>query len=143
MAALQLIPLCTIDSVATEPSVVGVGAGVVQETRRVLHASIVGQRLNGKMEGMSYWDWMTSPGGVGILRVRALIETDDGASINVRYEARADVTEGTDGASGFAAPVFSTTSPGYAWLNLIQAVGKGTLKGDRVHWDWYQVAESS
>ena len=141
MAALQLVPLCTIDSVLTEPTVVGMGAGVVRESYLVLHASIVGHRLSGKMRGKSYWDWMTSPGGIGILRVRALIETDDGASIHVRYEARADVTEGTDGAIGYAAPVFRTTSSEYTWLNLVQAVGKGTLKGDRIHWDWYQVAE--
>jgi len=140
MAALQLYPLCTVDSVLTEPTTVGMGAGVVQKSYLVLHASIEGQRLCGKMRGKSYWDWMTSPGGIGILRVRALIETDDGASIHVRYEARADITEGTDGACGYAAPVFSTTSPGYTWLNLTQAVGRGTLKGDRIHWDWYQVA---
>jgi hypothetical protein len=142
MAALELVPLCTMDSVLTEPTVVGLGAGLVQESYLLVHASIKGRRLSGEMNGKSNWDWMTGPGGIGVLRVRALIETDDGASINVRYEARAHVSESTEEAIGYAAPVFSTTSPGYSWLNLVQGVGKGTLKGDRIHWDWYYVAEA-
>jgi hypothetical protein len=140
--ALELIPLCTIESVLTEPTVVGRGAGVIQENYSVLHASIQGDRLNGRMRGESHWDWMTGPGGVGILRVRAIIETDDGASINVRYEARADITRGIGAEPGYAAPVFATTSPGYLWLNVVQAVGRSSLDGDRIHWDWYQVAET-
>jgi|GEM_PF-1175596 len=139
MAALALVPLCTIDSVLTEPTVVGKGAGVIQESYLVLHASVKGERLNGTMRGKSTWDWMTGPGGIGILQVRAVIETHDGASIKVRYEARAALSKGTDGASAYTAPVFSTTNPRFMWLNLVQGVGRGTLEGDLIHWDWYQV----
>jgi len=140
--ALQLVPLCTIDSVLTEPAMVGISPGLVQQSYLVMHASIVGERLSGTMRGKSYFDWMTVPGGVGTLRVHAVIETDDGASINVRYEARADITKGIGRAHGYAAPVFTTTSPEYLWLNLVQAVGAGSLDGERIHWDWYQVAEA-
>jgi len=141
VVALILVPLCAVDSLLTAPTVVGKGAGVIQEDYLVLHATIAGDRLRGTMRGKSSFDWMTGPSGTGTLGVRAIIETDDGASINVRYEARADITKGVGAAPGYAAPVFSTTSPGYLWLNLVQAVGRGVIEGKRIHWDWYQVAE--
>jgi hypothetical protein len=93
------------------------------------------------MHGKTYFDWMATPGGIGILRLRAMIETNDGASIQVRYEARGDITQGTDDVSGYSAPVFSTASPAYLWLNLVQAVGRGTVTAERFHWDWYEVVE--
>jgi hypothetical protein len=37
------------------------------------------------------------------------------------------------------APTFETGDERYAWLNSIQAVGKGTLDGSAVHYDWYEV----
>jgi len=143
MAALQLLPLCTIDSVLTEPTVVGKGVGVIQENYLVMNASVKGPRLKGTMQGEANWDWMSVPGGIGTLRVRATIVTDDGASINVRYEGRADIRNGNDGAAGYVAPVFTTSSPRYMWLNLVQAVGRGLRTDDRIHWEWYLVAEAS
>ena len=75
---------------------VGKGAGLVQENYPVL-ASVDGERLSGKMQGECYYDWMSGPGGIGTVRVVANIQTDDGASINVRYEARAEISNGFDG----------------------------------------------
>jgi hypothetical protein len=141
MAELRLIPLCTIAGEIKKPNVVGKGAGLVQENFPVL-GSIDGERLNGKMQGESHYDWMSGPGGIGTLQVVANIQTDDGASISVRYEARADISNGFEGVVGYAAPVFTTSHPGYLWLNLIQAVGRGPIQGDHIYWDWYQVAEA-
>lgn len=143
MADLRLLPLCTVDSIPTAPTVVGKGAGVIQEEHLVLEASTVGQRLSGTMRGKANFDWMTAPAGDGILRVRAVTETDDGASINVRYEGRGDIGKGSDRAVGYAAPVFSTISLNYVWLNFLQAVGGGSLEGRCIHWDWCQLAEAS
>ena len=140
MAELRLIPLCTTAGEIKKPKVVGKGAGLVQENYPVL-ALVDGERLSGKMQGESYYDWMSGPGGIGTVRVVANIQTDDGASINVRYEARADISNGFEGVVGYAAPVFTTSHPGYLWLNLVQAVGRGTIEGDNIYWDWYQVAE--
>jgi hypothetical protein len=139
MAGLRFLPLCTIDGVIATPKLVDRGAGLVQENYPV-DVTVVGERLNGKMQGESYYDWMSVPGGIGTLRVLAVIETDDGASISVRYESRSDITNGIDNLFGYAAPVFTTTHPEYSWLNLVQAVGRGTIHGDRVHWDWFQLA---
>jgi len=139
---LALTPLCTIESLLTEPAVVGKGAGVIQERYQVLYATLTGTRLNGTMQGRSDWDWMSSPSGVGTLTVRAVITTHDGATISVRYTARSDITHGVGTAPGYAAPVFSTTSPDYLWLNFVQGVGRGTLVGDHIHWDWYVVSDT-
>jgi len=119
----------------------GKGAGLVQENYPVL-ASVDGERLSGKMQGECYYDWMSGPGGIGTVRVVANIQTDDGASINVRYEARADISNGFDGVVAYSAPVFTTSHSGYLWLNLIQTVGRVTIQGDHIYWDWYQVAEA-
>lgn len=140
MAELRLIPLCTITGEINKPSVVGKGAGLVQENFPV-RASVGGERFRGTMHGEGRYDWMSGPGGIGTLHVVANIQTDDGASINVRYEARADISNGIDGVVGFAAPVFTTSHPRYLWLNLTQTVGRGTIAGDHVHWDCYRVAE--
>jgi hypothetical protein len=119
MAELRLIPLCTTAGEIKKPNVVGKGAGLVQEN-----------------------DWMSGPGGIGTVRVVANIHTDDGASINVRYEARADISNGFDGVVAYSAPVFTTSHSGYLWLNLIQTVGRVTIQGNHIYWDWYQVAEA-
>ena len=38
-------------------------------------------------------------------------------------------------------PVFAATDLDYLWLNVTQVVARGTIQGDRIHWDWYQVVE--
>ena len=141
MAELRLIPLCTTGGEIKKPNVVGKGAGLVQENYPVL-ASVDGERLSGKMQGECYYDWMSGPGGIGTVRVVANIQTDDGASINVRYEARAEISNGFDGVVAYSAPVFTTSHSGYLWLNLIQTVGRVTIQGNHIYWDWYQVAEA-
>src|ERR1019366_9345163 len=54
------------------------------------------------------------------------------ASINVRYEARADISNGFDGVVAYSAPVFTTSHSGYLWLNLIQTVGRVTIQGNHI-----------
>ena len=142
MAALQCLPFCTIDSVLSAPTVVGKGIGVVEENYLVMDASINGPRLRGTMRGKAIWDWTTVPGGIGTLRVQATIVTDDGASIDVRYEGRGEIRNGREGAVGYIAPVFTTRSPAYLWLNLVQVVGRGKLTDDHIHWDLYRVTDA-
>jgi hypothetical protein len=36
-------------------------------------------------------------------------------------------------------PRFETGDVRYAWLNRIQAVGKGNLEGSRLTYDWYEL----
>jgi hypothetical protein len=91
--------------------------------------------------------------GVGIIGVRATLETTDGALISVTYQGRVDL--GEDGyqrylEQGFppqdAIPLpmvvhFHTTHPNYLWLNRLQGLGIGLIEPARsiVAYDVYAV----
>jgi Protein of unknown function (DUF3237) len=74
-----------------------------------------------------------------MLDVRFSAETDDGALIYVQYNGRTDVSQGPGTAPIYVAPRFETGDERYAWLNRIQAVGKGALDGNTVTYDWYEI----
>jgi hypothetical protein len=93
--------------------------------------------LNGKSKGHAAADWLTIVGPVGTLDVRGTFETDDGALVYVEYRGRTDTSKA--GAPVYAAPLFETGDERYAWLNAIQAIGKGILHGSELHYDWFEV----
>ena len=83
-------------------------------------------------------DWLrVMPSGALRLDVRAVLKTDDGALIYVTYNgiiqhspesaekmSRGEVLTANDIPYFVTAPTFQTSSPTYAWLNSVQAVGK-------------------
>ncbi len=91
--------------------------------------------------------------GVGIIDVRATLETTDGALISVTYHGRVDL--GVDGyqrylKDGFPpqdtiplpmAVHFHTTHPNYLWLNRLQGLGVGLIEPARsvIAYDVYAV----
>lgn len=107
-------------------------------TRLVVNASpgtVAGPKVNGTVQGPS-GDWVTvRPNGSLSLDVRALIETDDGAMILMSYKG----TSPDGGTTIRSAPLFETGDERYAWLNAVQAVGKGQLDGTALHYEWYEV----
>jgi len=136
---LELVPLCEIDIVLADPLFVGEGPGGMRLIYEVLEATVTGERVNGSLKGRSSADWITVAGTVGTLDVRATFETDDGAVLYTYYGGRTDLAAGPGGAPIYVAPRFETGDPRYAWLNAIQAVGKGTLDGNGLHYDWYEL----
>ena len=83
-------------------------------------------------------DWMTiRRDGVGVMDVRATLETADGALLYVFYQGYYDL--GPDGYQNFLArkwpmraptrttPRISTGHPNYAWLNRVQCLGVGEV----------------
>jgi len=77
------------------------------------------------------------PSGVWRLDVKALIQTDDNASIYVSFNGivqhskesferwrKGEVLSSKDVPYFVAAPTFQTSSEKYAWLNGVQAVAK-------------------
>lgn len=81
-------------------------------------------------------DWLiVRPDGIGILDVRATLETHDGALIYVQYNGVAEL--GEDGYQKFldgnpttrfsirAVPRYITSHPQYLWLNRLQCVNIG------------------
>jgi hypothetical protein len=101
----------------------------------VASARVSGERLSGKAHGQASGDWVTLTGTVATLDVRATFETEDGAIVLVQYRGRTDIAEGTI----YVAPLFETGDPRYAWLNSVQAVGKGRLDGTQLTYEWYEV----
>jgi hypothetical protein len=69
------------------------------------------------------------------------VRTDDGATIFVQYQGRVDLSQGFQfPLNAYVAPRFETGDERYAWLNRIQAVGKGTINEDlSVDYEWYEI----
>ena len=136
--AIELVPLCEVDVTLAEPIMVGPGPAGMRVIGEVLTARATG-RLNGSLKGRAAADWLLLQGNVGLLDVRVTLETDDGAVIYAQYNGRMDVSEGIGGRPVYVAPRFETGDPRYAWLNLVQAVGKGHFSGLSLHYEWYEV----
>ena len=134
---IELIPLCTWSGNTRTRYDVGntpAGRRIVFE---VHDGQVTGERLSGKQVGHVDGDWLiVGPDGTGLLDVRLLIETDDGALVYIQYHGRVDATDPT--APVYSTPRFETGDERYAWLNKIQAVAKGTRDG---HTLTYEVCE--
>jgi hypothetical protein len=92
-----------------------------------------------RMKGQAAADWLLVGGTTGMLDVRVTIETNDGANIYSHYTGRIDVSGGPGAAPIYVTPVFETGDERYAWLNTIQAVGKGNVDGNRLQYEWYEL----
>lgn len=137
--AIELLPLCSIDVVLAEEQIfVGEGPAGMRVIAEVETLTVSGDRLSGQLKGTATADWLTVVGTVGTVDVRSTIETDDGAIVYVTYGGRMDLSGGAGAAPIYTAPRFETGDERYAWLNLVQAVAKGTLDGHRLT---YEVAE--
>lgn len=139
MADMELIRLCTLDVTMGEQHFVGEGPAGLRVVVEASAATMGGDRVSGHMKGPMA-DWLVVNGTVGSVDARGTIETDDGALIHMTYGGRMDLTEGPGAAPVYIAPVFETSDERYTWLNIIQAVGKGTLEGDALHYDIYEVS---
>jgi hypothetical protein len=140
--AIELVPLCTIHLQTRPPIEVGAGPAGTRMIIEITSVQVKGDRLNGEMLGAAAADWATiGPDGMGTLDIRETIRTDDGATIFVQYQGKLDLSKGIQfPMTAYVAPRFETGDERYAWLNRIQAVGKGTLNEDlTVDYEWYEV----
>lgn len=112
---------------------------------------VKGPRLRGRVLPVGA-DWLTvRPDGVGVLDVRATMETHDGALFYAAYEGVMDL--GPDGyqrlvtgnppasATIQVAPRYLTAHPDYLWLNRLQClnVGMADFATSTVSYDTYAV----
>lgn len=137
--AIELVPLCTIRIQLKPPINVGAGPAGSRLIAEVASAEFTGQRLAGRLEGAAAADWVVlNPDGTGSADVRMTLRTDDGATVLVQYTGRLDASRGFP-ATVYVAPRFETGDERYAWLNRIQAIGKGTLTEDwSLDYEWYE-----
>jgi hypothetical protein len=136
---IELIPLCTLDVTLADPIMVGEGPAGLRLIFEVLEMTVEGDRLSGTMLGRAAADWVTVVGTVGTLDVRFTMATHDGATVFVQYRGRTDVANGPGGSPIYVTPMFETADPRYAWLNAVQAVGKGALDGTQLRYEWCEV----
>jgi len=140
--AIDLVPLCTLRLQLKPPIQVNAGPAGTRLIVELVSAQVKGDRLRGEMLGAAAADWMiVGPEGTGMVDVRATLQTDDGAIIFVQYNGRMDTSQGLRfPMTAYVAPVFETGDERYAWLNRIQAVGKGILYEDlSLNYEWYEV----
>jgi Protein of unknown function (DUF3237) len=141
---IELVPLCTLHVQLKPPISVGTGPSGNRAIIEVASVTVTGERLSGELEGTAAADWvLVGPDGTGTLDVRAVVRTADGAIIFTQYNGRmaADLSHGMQlPATVYVAPRFETSDERYAWLNRVQAVGKGTVNEDfSLDYEWYEV----
>jgi hypothetical protein len=138
---IELVPLCTMRIQLRPPIEVGTGpAG----TRLIIENESVkfdGDRFSGEMAGASVDSLLVGPEGTGTIDVRATLRTHDGAIVFAQYHGRLDASEGMGlPKTVYVAPRFETGDERYAWLNRIQAVGKGVVHEDlTLDFEWYEL----
>jgi|SRR5215471_2341237 len=140
--AIELVPLCTLRIQLKPPIEVSAGPAGTRLIGELVSVQVKGDRLRGEMLGAAAADWMiVGPGGIGNVDVRVTLQTDDDAVIFVQYDGRLDASQGLQfPMTAYVAPRFETGDERYAWLNRIQAVGKGILYEDlSVEHEWYEV----
>jgi hypothetical protein len=140
--SIELIPLCTARITLNKPMEMPgtpLGLRAVIEMPEIVYE---GERLSGRLVGPAAVDWLLiSDGGAGAgaIDVRFVLRTDDDALIHVSYRGRSDHSQGHGVLPLYSAPVFETGDPRYAWLNTVQAIGKGVVRDNVIHYEIYEV----
>ena len=139
--AIERVPLCTMRLTAKPPIEIGAGPAGIRMIFEETSVEVHGDRLRGQLEGSASDCVLLGPDGTGTVDVRVALRTHDGATIFVQYQGRVDLSQGFQfPLTAYVAPRFETGDERYAWLNRIQAVGKGTINEDlSVDYEWYEV----
>lgn len=140
---LNLKPLFKVVVEVAPNMAVGSTPWGVRSIGEIRSAAVEGERLQASLAGAAAADWMLVGGGVGQIDVRMTLKTDDGALILMTYGGRLDLANREDGLKAYVAPVFETGDERYAWLNRIQAVGRGLLtpgaESTRIDYEVYEL----
>ncbi len=127
MEELQLIPICKALIPVHEAIVIEgapFGTLMIGELR---DSRWEGERFTASQRGHAAADWLTvAADGTAAVDVRLTLETDDGALVFVEYRGRSNLETGF----AYSAPTFQTGDSRYAWMNRIQAVGRGFFDGE-------------
>jgi hypothetical protein len=132
--------LATIRVPLKEPEIIGVTPEGIKVAWYWFPAegTVDGPRLKAKVRRLG-GDWMTiRPDGIGVMDVRATLETHDGALLYVSYLGYFEL--GENGYQDFlaqrwpqkaptrTAPQFDAAHPNYLWLNRVQCLGIGEVR---------------
>jgi hypothetical protein len=136
---LELLPLATLRiTILRHTRVDGIPAGsrLIGEAETCVLDS---ERVHAEQAGTSS-DWLTLhvDGSVSV-DARLLLATPSGATLTITYRGKG-VALPITGAPVYIVPTFETDDPALAWLNTIQAVGKGIRSGSSLVYELYELA---
>ena len=141
---------CTVD-LKNPPETIGPTPDGLRINFYIAGGVVTGQKISGRFLPVGA-DWaIMRTDGVGVLDIRATIETSDGALVYVAYQGVIDA--GEDGYQQFlegntpstlplrGAPRLMTSHPDYLWLNRLQCVnvGEADVANSRVAYDLYAI----
>ena len=101
----------------------------------VTSGSFAGPRLAGQVLATG-GDWVTRTSTSSQINVRLALATNDGVTILLQYSGRASQDNGQvriEVAGTFEAPAGS-----YAWLNNVQAFGRGVVTAEETRYHFYR-----
>lgn len=136
--AIELVPLGVLSLEMDTVVLRGgpMGTRVIVEFKNV---RLQGDRVRAVQRGATAADWLVvGPDATATLDIRMTLATEDGALIYVHGGGRTDASTFPKGGAMWFAPIFETADPRYAWLNAIQAIGKGRAAGDRATFRLYE-----
>jgi len=139
--ALELIPFATATATLAPPIMLPNTPAGTRVIFEIVDYRWEGPRFTARQKGSAAADWLLlGPDGTGTLDVRVTLETPDGAVVLVHYGGRVDGSKGLGGeAPVYAAVQFETGNERYGWLNRVQAVAKGVLKGNVITYEVYEL----
>jgi hypothetical protein len=122
---------------------IGTGPAGDRSVGGIRGVTVAGERLNATLAGAAAADWLVRTGAIGVIDARLTLRTDDEALIYMRYGGRLDLSDPAAGMYAYVAPVFETGDARYAWLNKVQAAGKGRLTmaadGGRLEYEFFEI----
>ena len=136
--SIDLVPLATLRiTISRHTRLDGLPAG----SRLVGEAAtcdLDGDRVHASQAGTSS-DWLTLHGDGSVsVDARLLLATASGHTLTIMYRGKAAALPVT-GAPVFVTPTFETDDPELAWLNTIQAVGKGIRNGSHLEYELFEL----
>jgi hypothetical protein len=149
--AAELEYLATVKVRLDKPLLVGDSPEGVRIDFFALDGTVAGPKLKGRVVARSSDHMFVRPDGIGVIRVRAIVATDDGAMLEI--EDTGSIDFGPDGYSRALAndlpprsdlvicPRVLTGHPKYLWLNRLQCLGLGKTCLDELtfHYDFFAV----
>lgn len=122
MEPLALIPLCRATLHVSERIVLEDAPGGTLIVGELVDSVWEGDRFRLVQRGRAAADWFRIlPDGTGLPDIRLTLENDAGEAVFVEYTGILNPETGF----AYTTPRFTTASKSLAWLNRIQAVGRG------------------
>jgi hypothetical protein len=140
---IELIPLFKATLGVSHALSIGDGPAGTRLIGEIGSAVVEGDRLRAALAGAAAADWMVRAGSIAVVDVRLTLKTHDDALIYMTYGGRLDLASPPGELFAYVAPTFETGDQRYAWLNRIQAVGKGLFTpapdGGRLEYEFYEL----